>query len=134
MPLWTSGYTSYKVQEYTERHAQAVKDYERALSDAIQNLRSAFLGVHSSISKVKSAQAYLNASQTALTSTRMGYQSGVRTIVDLLNATSNLYKVRGDLLQVRIDYVIQKLRLHYWNGGIDENSISEINGYLIGKQ
>jgi outer membrane protein len=134
MPLWTSGNMSYKTEEFREKHAQAVKDYERALSDAIQSLRNSFLGVHSSISKAKSAQAYLNASQTALTSTKIGYQSGVRTIVDLLNATSSLYKAKGDLLQVRIDYVMQKLRLLYWNGGIDESSISEINGYLTGKE
>ena len=64
----------------------------------------------------------------------MGYQSGVRTIVDLLNATSSLYKAKGDLLQVRIDYVIQKLKLLYWSGGIDESAIAETNEYLIGRQ
>jgi outer membrane protein TolC len=86
------------------------------------------------MSKVKSAQAYLNASQTALASTRIGYKAGVRTIVDLLNATSSFYKAKGDLLQVRIDYVIQKLKLLYWNGGIDESSIAEVNSCLIGRQ
>lgn len=134
MPLFTGGYIYYKVQEVSERHAQAVKDYEKALSDAIQNVRNSFLGVHSSISKVKSAQAYLNASQTVLISTKIGYQSGVRTIVDLLNATTSFYKAKGELLQVRIDYVIQKLKLFYWNGRIDENSIAEINKYLVGRQ
>jgi outer membrane protein len=134
IPLWSSGYTSYKVQEFRERHTQSIKDYEKVLSDTIQNLRNSFLGVRSSILKVKSAQAYLNASQTALTSTRMGYRSGVRTVVDVLNATSSFYKAKGELLQVRIDYVIQKLRLLYWNGGIDESSLAEINQYLIGRQ
>jgi outer membrane protein len=134
VPLWSSGYTTYRVQEFRERHVQTVKEYEKVLSDTVQNLRNSFLGVHSSISKAKSAQAYLNASQTALESTRIGYRSGVRTIVDVLNATSNLYKAKGDLLQVRIDYVTQKLKLLYWNGRIDESSIAEINGYLIGRQ
>ena len=134
MPLWSSGYTTFKVQEFRERHAQAVKDYERALSDATQSMRTSFLGVHSSMSRIKSAQAYLNASETALTSTRMGFKAGVRTIVDLLNATSNVYKAKGDLLQVRIDYVVQKLKLLYWNGRIDENAIAEVNGYLAGRQ
>jgi outer membrane protein len=132
MPLWTSGYLSYRAQEFTERHAQATKEYERVLSDTIQNLRSSFLGVHASLAKVKSAQAYVTASQTALASTKMGYQSGVRTVVDLLNATSSLYKAKADLLQVRIDYFVEKLRLLYWNGRIDEDSLGEINGYLAG--
>ncbi|HAR97247.1 MAG TPA: hypothetical protein DCR97_14990 [Deltaproteobacteria bacterium] len=134
MPLWTSGYTSYRVQEFRERHAQTAKEYERVLSDAIQNLRSSFLGVCTSISKVKSAQAYLTASQTALASTKIGYQSGVRTVVDVLNATSNMYKAKTELLQVRIDYVVEKLKLLYWNGKIDENALAEINGYLTGKE
>lgn len=134
MPLWTSGYTTYRIQEFREKHAQSVKEYEKILSDTVQNVRTSFLGVHSSISKVKSAEAYLNASQTALTSTRMGYQSGVRTIVDLLNATSNFYKAKGELLQVRINYVLQQLRLFYWNGSITEDFLGEINQYLIGRQ
>lgn len=134
MPLWTSGTITYKVQEYRERHAQSLKEYERVLSDALQAARAAFLGVRSSSSKVTSARAYLNASQTALASTKMGYQSGVRTAVDLLNATSSLYKAKAELLQVRIDYVMQKLKLLYWNGTLNEGSLAEINNYLIGRQ
>jgi len=130
IPIFTGGYYYFRSKELFERYRQAEQDYKRVISDTVQNLKNSFLDLRASASKIESAKAYLKAAETALESTKIGYKSGIRTVVDLLNAIANYYKAKSDLLQANIDYIKAKVYLLYWSGLIEEYSLKELENYF----
>jgi len=130
IPIFAGGYYYYRTKELFERYKQAEQDYKKVLSDIVQNLKNSFLDLRASALKIDSAKAYLKSAETALNSTRIGYKSGIRTVVDLLNAFSNYYKAKSDLLQANVDYLKSKLRLLYWSGLLEEESLKELEVFF----
>jgi TolC family type I secretion outer membrane protein len=130
MPLFTGGYISAKEAEAKERLAQATKDYEKAVSDVSQSVVDSFFGVKSSIAAVESARSSVKASEVAVLSTQKGYQAGIRTFVDVLNAETNYYKARLNLVKSLHEYVKYLVNLKFYAGLIKEEDMLKINGWL----
>jgi len=130
MPIFTGGYISAKEAESKEKLAQATKDYEKAVSDVSQSIVESFFGVKSSIAAVESARSSVRASEIAVLSTRKGYQAGIRTFVDVLNAETNYYKARLNLVKSLHEYVKYLVNLKFYAGLIKEEDVIKINGWL----
>ena len=63
----------------------------------------------------------------------IGYERGVRSGVDVLNAQRELFRTRLDLSQSRYDYLISRLRLKAATGTLQEQDVEEINRLLARK-
>ena len=70
--------------------------------------------------------------QKALESTLLGYETGVRTGVDVLNAQRDLYRTQRDLAQARYTYLLSRLRLKNAVGTLSEADIAGLNALLAG--
>jgi outer membrane protein TolC len=71
-------------------------------------------------------------SQKALESTLIGYESGVRTGVEVLNSQRELYRTKRDLSQARYTWLLSRLRLKLAAGTLSEADLGEINALLSG--
>jgi len=69
-------------------------------------------------------------SQSALDSTRPGYQVGRRSNLDVLNAQQQLYSTRRDLARARYDAIVNSLRLKSAAGILKEDDLMQVNGLL----
>ncbi|MEQ1560072.1 MAG: TolC family protein [Methyloglobulus sp.] len=80
--------------------------------------------------QVKAYEQALTSSQSQLESTNTGYEVGVRTSVDVLNAQQQLFAAKRDLLQARYSYLVNIIRLKTASGVVTEADLADINQVL----
>ncbi len=130
VPVFSGGYAVAKTREAVERKAQSEEDYRRALTDVTQKITDAFYGMEAARSKIGSTAQAVRAYETALASTQRGFEAGVRSIVDVLNAQTNLFRAKAEWVRARHEYVLQRVNLHYYAGTLTESLIETINTWL----
>ena len=130
VPIYSGGYTSSKVREGIALADKAENDLDFARRSAAQSARTAYFGVTSGLAQVKALQAAEVSSQSALDSNKLGYQVGVRTNIDVLNAQQQLYSTQRDLSRARYDTLLNGLRLKSAAGTLSEEDLVRINVLL----
>ena len=96
-----------------------------------QDTQRAYLNLSTSIAQVKAYEQALHSSQSQLDSTQVGYDVGVRTSVDVLNAQQQFFGAQRDLLQARYNYLVNIIRLKAASGVIAETDLADINQQLV---
>ncbi len=113
----------YDFETASEQHEQTVRSIRRQVRDA-------YRGVVSSISRVEALRAATVSAQSALDATQAGFEVGTRTMVDVLDEQRNLYRARRDYAKARYDYIINGLLLKQAAGILSPQDIRMVNGLL----
>ena len=124
------GVVSSKVREAVANQEKARQDLENARRTAELTARQTFLSVTSGIAQIRALEAALVSSESSLASTVLGQEVGVRTQVDVLNATQQLSQTRRDLAQARYAYIGALLRLKAAAGTLTDADIIAVNSWL----
>lgn len=130
VPIYQGGYVSSKVREAVARREQAREALTLSKRQTTRQTREAFLAVTSGATRVRALEQALASSQKALEGTLLGYESGVRTGVDVLNAQRELYRTKRDLSQARYAWLTSRLRLKAAIGTLNDTDLAEINRFL----
>jgi outer membrane protein len=130
IPIYQGGLVSSKVREAVANKQKAQDDLEAAKRQADLDTRSAYLNLASSVAQIKAYEQALNSSQSQLDSTNLGYEVGVRTSVDVLNAQQQYTLALRDLAQARLVYLLSKVRLSSLVGDDANASVEQVNGSL----
>ncbi len=133
MPLYQGGGISSKVRESVARLEEANQRLDQAQRQVAQEVRESYLAVINGMARVQALEQARNSNERALESTVIGYERGVRTGVDVLNAQRELFLTRRDLSQARYDYLISRLRLKAATGILQEQDLDSINRLLAHK-
>ncbi|HEY8355691.1 MAG TPA: TolC family outer membrane protein [Methylophilaceae bacterium] len=131
IPIYEGGAVSSRVREAAANLQKAQDDMEAARRQADLDTRQAFLDVSSSVAQIRAYEQALVSSQSQLDSTMLGYEVGVRTSVDVLNAQQQFYTAKRDLLQARYNYLISSIRLKHASGLLTETDLADINRQLV---
>lgn len=131
LPIFSGGYVTAKIREAKELFEKAKKDYDSAVSEVLQEIFNNFFGVKTALAQIYSAESSLRASSIALESSKKGYQAGIRTVVDVLNAESNFYRAKLDLVKAKYDYIKYLVSLKYHSGVLGQEDVNEINQRLV---
>jgi outer membrane protein len=132
LPLYAGGAITSRAREAVANRQRALDDVENARRQAGLAARQAYLGVSSTVAQVKAFEQALASSQSQLDSTTLGYEVGVRTSVDVLNAQQQLYTAKYDLQQARYAYLVGTIRLKAAVGLLQENDLDAANRKLSG--
>jgi len=130
VPIYQGGLVNSRVREALANEDKARQDLENARRTAELNARQTYLGVSSGIAQVKALEAALTSSQSALDSSRLGREVGVRTQVDVLNAQQQLFSARRDLAQAKYNYILSTLKLKAVVGRLVEEDLSAVSAWL----
>ncbi|GBL44255.1 type I secretion outer membrane protein, TolC precursor [Sulfuriferula multivorans] len=131
LPLYQGGLVGSRVREAVANQDKARADLEDARRQVDLNTSQAYLGVTSGEAQVKALEQALISSQTSLDSTRLGFEVGVRTTVDVLNAQQQLYSAKRDLAAARYNYILSGLRLKAAAGTLSEMDLGEVDKWLV---
>ena len=130
LPLFESGATASRVR-------QAEYDYEAAKQELIKvkrsitrNVKDAFRGVVSNVSRIKALDATAQSAEKAVEAAEAGFEVGTRTMVDVLTEQRSLFKARSDYARSRYDYLINGIKLKEAAGSLSEADLQQINQYL----
>ena len=132
LPVYQGGAIVSKEREAAANRQKAEDDLEAARRQADFQARQSFLNVSSAVAQVAAYEQALISSQSQLDSTNLGYEVGVRTSVDVLNAQQQLFSAKRDLLQSRYTYLLSVLQLKAAAGVLQEKDLGEISQLLEG--
>lgn len=130
IPIYQGGLTSSRVREAIANQEKARQDLENARRTAELTARQEFLSVTSGLAQIRALEAALVSSESSLASTVLGQEVGVRTQVDVLNATQQVSQTRRDLAQARYTYILALLRLKAAAGTLTEADVVAVNEWL----
>ena len=131
IPLYQGGAVSSKVRQAALNKQKAQDDVEIARRETELETQRAYLNLSTSIAQVSAYEQALISSQSQLDSTKLGYEVGVRTSVDVLNAQQQLFSAKRDLLQSRYNYLVNIIRLKVAAGVVAEVDLADINQQLV---
>ncbi len=120
------------------RTKQAEFDFKKEKENLIKvkrtvtrDVKNAYRGVLTSISRVKALKAAVKSAESALEATEAGFEVGTRTMVDVLTEQRNLFRVKRDYARSRYDYLVNTIRLKNAAGSLSEADIENINQFLV---
>lgn len=131
IPLYQGGATSSKIRQAVLNKQKALDDIEIARRQTELETQRAYLNLSTTIAQVKAYEQALISSQSQVDSTKLGYEVGVRTSVDVLNAQQQLFSAKRDLLQARYNYLVNIIRLKTASGVVAEVDLADINQQLV---
>lgn len=131
LPLYQGGLVNSRVREAVANQERAREELEDAKRQVALATSQSFLGVTSTEAQVRALQQALISSQSALDSTKLGLEVGVRTSVDVLNAQQQLYSAKRDLAAARYNHLLSGLRLKAAAGTLAEADLAEIDKWLV---
>lgn len=130
MNLFRGGATNSAIRQAREQYNQSQQALEEQRRATQREVRNAYRGVLSGISRVQALRQAVVSNQSALRAAEAGYEVGTRTTVDVLNARRNLFGAQRDYAQARYDYLLNTLRLKQAAGTLQAEDIRLINAWL----
>jgi outer membrane protein len=131
IPLYQGGAISSRVRQAVLNQEKAKDDIEIARRNTELETQRAYLNLSTTIAQVKALEQALISSQSQVDSTKLGYEVGVRTSVDVLNAEQQFFLAKRDLLQARYNYLVNIIRLKASSGVVAEVDLADINQQLV---
>ena len=131
IPIYQGGAISSRARQAVLNYQKAQDDVEIARSNTELETQRSYLNLSTSIAQVKAYEQALVSSQSQVDSTKLGYEVGVRTSVDVLNAEQQYFLAKRDLLQSRYNYLMSIIRLKGVSGIVAEADLEDINRQLV---
>ena len=131
IPLYQGGGISSRVRQAVFNKQKAQDDLEATRRQVTFETQQAYLNWMSTIAQVRAYEQAIISSQSQVDATTLGYEVGVRTSVDLLNAQQQLFSAKRDLLQSRYNQLLNFMKLKQAAGLINEADIVATSQFFI---
>ncbi|MCX7823070.1 MAG: TolC family outer membrane protein [Syntrophobacterales bacterium] len=133
LPIFEGGYTMAKTKESFFRYQQALEQLRATESEIAHRITNAYMNIVNGVSKIQALRHAVKAQEISIESTKKGYEAGIRTIADILNAQRDYYSVKRNLAEARCLYVINIIDLKAYSGLLSDGDIAFINSWLEDK-
>jgi outer membrane protein len=131
LPIYQGGAVTSRTREAAYNHEAAKQNLESQQRAIVREARNAYWAIQTSISRVKATRQARTSTASSLEATEAGYDVGTRTIVDVLDATREVFRARKDYAQSRYDYILSNLSLIQATGELTEEDLARFNRYLV---
>lgn len=130
VPIFKGGDTNSRVRQATHL-LQAAREQLRERELAVKReVRVAYLGVLSAMSRSDALKQSVAAQKTAVEAKREGFDSGLNTSLMVMDAERDYHYAKRDYAAARYDYIIQMLKLEYAAGKLNDTHLVSINQHL----
>ncbi len=130
LPLYSGGGVMAATRQARFQFEAAQEVLEQRRRAVQTQVRNAYRGVVSSISRVEALAAAQVSAQSALEATEAGFEVGTRTLVDVLDGQRDLFRAKRDFAQSRYDYVLNTLSLLQAAGTLNAEDVAAVNNWL----
>jgi outer membrane protein len=134
IPIYQGGAVSSQVREAVANQQKAQDDVETARRKAEFDAREAYLNIVTGVAEVKANEQAVVSSLSQVDSTKLAYDVGIRTTVDVLNAEQQYFTTKRDLLQSRYLYLVNTIKLKSAAGLLSETDLAVVNQQLLPNQ
>lgn len=126
LPLYEGGRTQSAIREGLKLQNAAIEELNHYKKQAILNLERALSEQKLMIESVKLFKDSEYSAQLYLSSVEQGYERGLRSLFDVLDARSRLYQIRRDLIDAVYNLIVNQLTLLDVTGTLNTDRIYEI--------
>ena len=130
VPIYQGGAISSRVRQAVINKHKAQDDIDIIRRQTALATQMAYLNLNTSINQIKAYEQALSSSQSQLESTQTGYEVGIRTSLDVLNAQQQLFAAKRNLLEARYQYLMNIIRLKSTSGILSDTDLADINQQL----
>jgi outer membrane protein len=130
VPIYQGGRVSAATREAGYRYGAAQQDLETLRRSTERATRAAFLGVVGGASRVRALRQSVIAAESAVEAKREGYEAGINTNLEVLDAQRDLFLSATDLLRARYDFILNILRLKQAAGTLNEEDLERFKRWL----
>lgn len=130
LPIYSGGGVTASINKSQYALSSAMAEYDNGLQQLREDIERDYLGVVSGYEKCKALRTAVKSSQRALDSAEKGYQAGVRSTVDILNAQQVLYAAKRDLLNSKLLMLQSYVNLHVQTGQMHRGVLEHVQGLL----
>ena len=130
IPLVSGGFNSSVIRQNAALVDTAKANYDNARRTAAQNTRAAFTGFYGGLASVKAYEAAERSSNSALESSKLGFQVGTLINSDVLIALDTLITTRSQLQQARYSTILNAIKLKAQAAALSDEDLIAINSLL----
>ena len=130
IPVYARGVLDLKARQAGLLYNLGEKRLEQTRRSVSAQATTVFLTMTSRVSQVEALFDAITAGESALEAKEEGFNAGLTTNLDVLDAQRDLSRSRTDYLRARYDYIISVLELERAVGDLDEDDIKRVNGWL----
>lgn len=127
IPLFQGGAVNSRTREAAANREAARAALEGTRRNAALGAQEAYLGVVNGLAQVRAYEAALASTTSSLESNKLGYEVGLATGIDVLNAEQQVYIAKRDLTRARFDTLLFQLKLKAAVGALAETDLAQIN-------
>lgn len=131
VPLFEGGAVNSRTRQAGYKYEQAKEQLTAAKRAVNRQVKDAYRGITTSISRVEALKTAVGSAEIALQATEAGFEVGVRTLVDVLDEQRNLYRAKRDYSRTRYDYLLNGIRLKQASGNLAQEDLEQINRLLV---
>jgi len=130
LPIFQGGLVAARTAEAAQLLQAAEQELEAAVRGVERATRAAYLGAASGAARVQALTQAVVASESALEAKREGFEAGINSNIDVLDASRDLFRARRDLAAARYDYVLNLMRLKQSAGTLGDEDLVTVNNWL----
>jgi len=129
MPLFAGFALRNRIKETLALEHKAQSDLETAIRSGQQLVQASYFEATSGREKAQALRTAEISTLKALEASQVGYRIGIRIIIDVLNAQSQLFQTRRDLAQARYAVLIAGLKLRQAAGVLSIQALANIDAW-----
>lgn len=130
IPIFNGGYVSASVRQAESRLRFAQEKLSEKQRTVANDVRKYFNEIVNGIARVEAKTQAVKSNEVALIGTQKGYESGIRSNVEVLNAQEKLYSAKRELARERYKLIYNRLLLRQSAGLLNETDLAEMNKVL----
>lgn len=131
VPLYQGGLVTARTAEAAHRYTAAREELEGQRRATERATRTAYQGAASGAARVIALDQAVTAAGKAYDAKRQGFEAGINSNLDVLDAARDLFRARRDLAAARYEYVQNTLRLKQAVGTLNEEDLMQVNAWLV---
>jgi len=128
IPLYQGGAVSASAERAHSALYGARSEYDAEAQQLAEDIELDYLGVVTGFEKSKAMATAVRSNQRALESAEKGYQAGVRSTVEILDAQQRLFAAKRDLLNSKLVMLKSYVNLHTRTGQMSRAALQEVQG------
>ncbi len=130
LPAYSGGATLAQTRQARYNYVNASAALEYTLRNIISQTRQSYLTIVAFISQIHADLEAIKSAQNAYESTQAGYGAGTQTMIDVLQALSNLYQARQQYAEDQYDYLLGIISLKQAAGTLEFKDLVEMSAWL----
>jgi outer membrane protein len=130
VPLLEGGAVNSRTRQAQYEYQAAKEDLVAIKRSVKKQVKDAYRGVVSSISRVEALKTAVASAQTSFEASEAGLAVGTRTMVEVLLEQRNLFRAKREFSRARYDYLINSIKLKQLASNLSRDDLIQISRLL----